>query len=308
MTRPRAVIVADSMNVVTGHRLTTWELRYWRAVHDELLTHREFSRCTASSRAVPFEKMCASVVEDPALPVEWGSNRPGMQPGDEIDDEKVAEAREIILELRDVAVAAARKLHALGLHKQIVNRYIQPWAHTSVLVSTTSHSNWEALRCHPAAQADIRAVAVEMREVLAGASPVKRGPGELHLPYVSDDELSRLGRDVATRVSVGRCARVSYMNHGAGRDPAADEALYWRLVGGLLNGGSDPGHMSPLEHVAEAMETPVTVQSRLGASASRFSESELRAMNDALVSSGNFRGWKQHRKTWVGEYVGGVRT
>lgn len=228
-----------------------------------------------------------------------------MQPGEEIPPESVERAKAIVLELRDRAVAAARALHALGLHKQVVNRYVQPWAHTTVLVSTTSHSNWEALRCHQAAQADVRAVALEMRELLAASRPVTRQPGDLHLPYVSDAERAEWGDEAATRVSVGRCARVSYLRHGAGRPPEEDEALYWRLVGGLARG--EPGHMSPLEHAATAMERPRGVLERLPQAAGAFSPAEVRAMDDALASSGNFRGWAQHRKTWAGEYAGGDR-
>lgn len=49
---PTARVVADSINQ-QGNRLTTFQLRYWRGIHSELMTHRKFSRCAGSSRARP---------------------------------------------------------------------------------------------------------------------------------------------------------------------------------------------------------------------------------------------------------------
>jgi thymidylate synthase ThyX len=66
------------------------------------------------------------------------------------------------------------------------------------------------------------------------------------------------------QLSVARCARVSYLTHEGKRDIDADLALYHRLL--------TSGHMSPFEHPAESA-WPLD------------------------VSSGNFRGWLQHRKT-----------
>jgi len=85
----RARIILDSINPV-GCRLTTWELRYPRMVHDELLTHRLFSRNAASSRAIPNERLIAQVLDDPAMPVWWGKNQSGMQAREELSDERTA--------------------------------------------------------------------------------------------------------------------------------------------------------------------------------------------------------------------------
>lgn len=62
-----------------GKRLTTWELTYPRFVHAELMTHRLFSRNSASSRAIPTEKLIERVEKDPAMPIFWGKNQKGMQ-------------------------------------------------------------------------------------------------------------------------------------------------------------------------------------------------------------------------------------
>ena len=52
-----ARIERDSVNVATGQRITTFVVTYPRFVHSELLTHRVFSRNSASSRAIPFAKL-----------------------------------------------------------------------------------------------------------------------------------------------------------------------------------------------------------------------------------------------------------
>ena len=50
-----ATIIQDS--ICNGNRITTFELDYPRFIHSELMTHRQFSRNAASSRAIPIEKM-----------------------------------------------------------------------------------------------------------------------------------------------------------------------------------------------------------------------------------------------------------
>jgi hypothetical protein len=59
-------------------------MRYWRAIHAELMTHRDFSRNASSSRAIPVQKMIDQVRNDPAGPIFWGANKPGTQAGDEL--------------------------------------------------------------------------------------------------------------------------------------------------------------------------------------------------------------------------------
>jgi hypothetical protein len=130
-----AKIVADSISP-SGCRLTTMSLRYPRMIHAEFMTHRVFSRNASSSRAIPVEKMIQDVMDDPAMPVAWGSNKPGMQAGEEIRklvpcypietgevyfDERYPEDAWKVA--RDYAVSAAKGFAAAGYHKQIVNRH-----------------------------------------------------------------------------------------------------------------------------------------------------------------------------------------
>ena len=59
-----ANIIADSLNEY-GQRLTTFVLVFPRIVLAEFNTHRMLSRNSASSRAIPFEKMVKMVKKTP---------------------------------------------------------------------------------------------------------------------------------------------------------------------------------------------------------------------------------------------------
>jgi hypothetical protein len=48
------------------------------------------------------------------------------------------------------AVIHARGLLRLGIHKQVANRLLEPFAHMSTLVTATEWGNFFALRAHPA--------------------------------------------------------------------------------------------------------------------------------------------------------------
>lgn len=270
-------ILKDSL-APCGKRLTTWELTYPRFVHAELMTHRVFSRNSASSRAIPTERLMARVREDPALPVYWGKNQAGMQAATALDDETQRQAQLVWLEARDQMLTAVEKLGALGLHKQLANRLIEPWMFITVLVTSTEWSNRYHLRNHKAAQPEIAWVAADMLPKYEASVPTSLAAGEWHLPLVSDDEMMVIADETtAKKISTGRCARVSYLTHEGVRDFDKDIELHDRLCAGPATG--DPGHWSPFEHVAMALAT--------------------------ADRSGNFVGFRQYRKEFTAEHFGG---
>lgn len=274
-----ARILLDSISPA-NHRLTTFELTYPRFVHSELLTHRVFSRNSSSSRAIPIEKMIDRVLADPVTPVYWGSNKPGMQAGDELPSTERSCALNEWLLARDSAVQHARRLSALGVHKQIVNRLIEPWMFITVILSGTTFGNFFSLRCHPDAQPEIKKIADMARDLYFDNNPTPLAYGQWHMPLTDDrDDLldADYTMDEVKQVSVGRCARVSYLTHDGVRDPTKDIELCKRL--------SESGHWSPFEHVARPMD------SRLG---------EYHESDDSSVS-GNFTGWVQYRKQFATE-------
>jgi hypothetical protein len=241
MSGPTARVIADSLSPA-GVRLTTIEATMHRFVLAEFNTHRAFSRNSASSRAIPVSKQIAAVMDDPALPLEWGSNQPGMQAGEPLDGEALQRVRKEWLSARDAAVTATTALMNHGLHKQVSNRLLEPFMWQTVIVTSTEWDGFYEQRCSPLAQPEIRACAEAMRSAMAASEPVALIENEWHTPYVSAGE--DLGGADPLKVSSARCARVSYLTHDGVRDPAKDIFLYERLV------TASPIHASPLEHVA----------------------------------------------------------
>lgn len=263
-----AKMIADSVSTA-GKRICTLELQYPRFIHGEVMTHRVFSRNAMSSRAIPVAKMIEQVRNNPALPVYWGANQPGMQASTELTGETLAEAREMWFQAADAAAEFAEKMSNLHLHKQIANRVLEPFQWMRTLVTSTEWDNFFELRMHPDAQPEFQALAVKIHDAMSESEPVIRwyaGPNSLHLPYVRDAERRVYREDVLLRLSTARCARVSYLTHdGQTPDVEKDLELYERLV------GSKPIHASPCEHQASPLP-------------------------DASEAHRNFVGWSQYRQ------------
>jgi thymidylate synthase ThyX len=269
-----ATVIADSINT-NGDRLTTVEVNVHRFVLAELNTHRAFSRNSASSRAIPVEKQIERVLNDPAIPIEFGSNQSGMQAGPPLEGLALLDAEREWLIARNQAVVCARMLLELGVHKQVTNRLLEPFMWHRVIISATEWDNFFAQRCSPLAQPEIRVAAEAIASAIGASTPTVRFfQDDPHLPYVTeaDAELSVGDR---IRVAVARCARVSYLTHDGVRDPAQDIDLFNKLV------TANPPHWSPLEHVA--LPSPATKTSRVSTT-HRWSD-----------MTGNFDGWAQMR-------------
>ena len=285
-----AKIITDSVSP-SGDRLTTFELTYPRCVHAEFMTHRLFSRNAASSRAIPITKMIEQVMERPVMFKYWGKNQRGMQAKAELTGHALEAAKSEWLRARDSAVNHAWTLNDIGLHKQNVNRILEPWMFITVIMSATEFENWYFLRDDPDAQPEIAWLAKEMRKCHEESTPAKLGHGEWHMPYLElEDESSPLYVDCAemaleaniqivdpllvqkylVKIATARCARVSYLTHDGKRDYIKDIELHDRC--------RDSGHWSAFEHCAFATE-----------------ESQM---------NGNFKGWQQYRKSFMHEHHG----
>lgn len=277
-------VVLDSV-APSGGRLTTFEVTFPRIVLAEFNTHRVFSRNSASSRAIPVSRRLQMVREDPFVPAQFGRNRRGMQATELLDEEKEGlRAESIWREALRYAVACASSLADLGVHKQHANRLLEPFAWQTVVVSTTHVDNYFHRRVSSLAQPEIERPSRMMSEALDASAPRELRAGDWHLPYVTGvdaDELRDAGypEESLVEVSAARCARVSYLTQDGKRDVAEDLALYKRLLG--------PGHMSPLEHPARALDAHGWLEH-----ATRAAE---RWIYDR-VPVGNFWGWAQHRK------------
>lgn len=243
-----AKIILDSLSPHSGIRLLTMQLQYPRFIHAEFMTHRMFSRNASSSRAIPVAKMIKMVREDPAMPIHWGANQPGMQADEQIHPDLQTLARLQWLDAAKNAATQAEKMNSLGLHKQVVNRILEPFQHMHVIVTATDWDNFFNLRDHDAAEPNIRYLAQCMKLAMEISKPVVR---EAHMPYISDEELAAQAdcKDPfeLPMISAARCARVSYLTHdGESPDRLKDLALAAML--------ETSRHASPFEHVAISRE------------------------------------------------------
>lgn len=253
-----------------GHPdLITLRLVYPRFIHAELMTHRVFSRNASSSRAIPVKTMLRNIKDNPAKPLYWGENIPGMQAGKELCGWRLKAAKLVWNISAGIACNLSLVLHKLGLHKQHANRITEPYQYITTLVTSTEWDNFFSLRNHPDAQPEIKALAMAMQTAIDNSRPTVLKQGHWHLPYVDVDEFEKHSFSDLQKASAARCARVSYLNHdGSTPDVEKDVKLYNRLV------GSQPIHASPLEHVAVP----------------------------SWKENANLRGWKQLRRVVENQY------
>lgn len=255
-------ILLDSI-APCGSRLTTLKATYPRFIHSELMTHRALSRNAASSRAIPIDKIIKMVEENPAIPCQWGQNQKGMQAGGEIADAAAAEKQWKRGAKR--AVLQAKRLKKLGLHKQIVNRVLEPYMWMTTIITATEWENFFILRRHKDAQPEFHKLADMIFDAMSKSEPQTRS---IHLPFVDSVDMLRFPQEPTSllRMSAARCARVSYLTQAGFRDHDADLTLAQRL----LDGSDGIGHLSPFEHQGWPLHTK--------------------------IQSGNFVGWEQYRK------------
>lgn len=259
-----ARVIEDSF--FNGSRLTTFVLTFPRIVLAEFNTHRALSRNSASSRAIPFKKMLQKVRENPFVPIAFQKEHSGMQGQEYFEGEELVKITQAWLDSSEEAAYQAEHISKLGVTKQLCNRILEPFLYHTVIATGTEWQNFFALRAHEAAEIHIADLAHKMLEAYNSSSARILEIGDYHLPFSGFKE--GLSLDEKIKVSVARCARVSYENFEGADDYEADFKLYDRL--------SQMGHWSPFEHVA----TP-----------SLFGK-----------YGGNFGpNWIQHRKTFKNE-------
>ena len=142
----KAEVIADSKNEF-GDRVTTMLVTMPRRILAEFNTHRMFSRNSASSRAIPFEKMVESVKTNPFIPMAWMRNHKGMQGTEYLSKRDVEGCRSAYLVARDMAVRQAEHMFERGLTKQECNRLLEPYMWHTCIVTSTEWENFFALRC-----------------------------------------------------------------------------------------------------------------------------------------------------------------
>ena len=278
-------------------------------VTSDRTTTDDMSKNSASSRAIPLWKMIQKVWTDPYVPDRFSAAGKGMQGAGWLVDGSDALARRSWLAASDDAIAHAlmmtttadaddifnwvpglhRALYArvrpaeqpsVGVHKQDVNRLLEPWAWVTQVLTADQFgwNNFYGLRCdaaaHPAFQRVARMLYLRHRE----SSPEPLRYGQWHLPFVDLADrkdfvwLPEVGADLPDPIqfSAARTGWVSYENHDKDGTPDQMRNTFKRFLGGT------PKHGSPVEHQA----TPVDER-----------------QPEAVPSlRSNLRGWVQARK------------
>lgn len=329
------IIIAHSISP-EGIPLITWQLRYWRAIHAELMTHRVFSRNAGSSRARPSASIIDSVTKEPWGPLHWGKNQPGMQALIEHDEpvkipvhlnRAYAEYRiqvhgEKYEDIWDVNrwVASpqdAWHFHAFlcgnmsgafdqaGYHKQIVNRITESVNYIDVVLTSTDFANWYALRDHKDAQPEIRELAALMKEVQAHSTPEVLQPGMWHLPYAdSADDIE----EAIKFLKIGRITRDIPPAWEINELLKKASAARCARVSYKLHDGSKTDFGKDLELFERLL-----VSQPLHASPAEHQATPDVSYNCPITTEkvsgrkywGNFNGWIQHRKMLPNEFVAG---
>lgn len=355
-------ILLDSISE-TNKRITTFQITFPRCVLAEAETHRvlrgwggnieEFiikdlginvdenlSRNSASSRAIPIEKMVQRVKNDPFIPMQWGKPVAGMgakeywRAGSDEDMQLTRETADLMHE-----VFAFIERNKLIANKEDLNRYLEPFLYHTAIITATEWNNFFKLRTAEGADWKIRKIASLMYDAYhafdnvhlearsddglkieyitdnewSAIRPQKLKVGEWHCPLVSKEDgilieeyifnnIEKIKNEhrleaksiqgemfykkaalisLRKKISVARCARISYLTHDGKRDISKDLELFKKL--------KTSGHYSPFEHVCTPSFT----------NGESIRDSFL--LYKILDSAGNIRnanlwGWKQMRQ------------
>lgn len=271
-----AKVVADSISP-SGCRLTTFECVVPKWLIAEINTHAMIRRNSASSRAVPTVAIIERVLRDPWEPLEWRyrSAEGGMQAGALMSREDAEASRRDWLGARDAVLPFVRSLEARHAAKEHVNRLLEAWMWSVVVMTATEWDQYLHQRGPGAgAQPEFQQLVALQMDAFERSIPVQRPYDRSaldirgwHLPYVSTTERMEHRLPVLAALSAARCAGVSYYRPGAIGDLERELDRASRLVSN--------GHWSPLDMPAAATG------------------------DDKFV--GPLRGWRAYRKFFGGE-------
>jgi hypothetical protein len=315
-----AKVIAHSITL-EGQEILTFEWVYPRIVLAEVNTHRVFSRNSASSRAIPVNKMNDAIRADIARPVRFGAANPGMQDNGAHNALINGYTPE---EWWDLAIYSAIQFstgfNEAGYAKQVCNRLTEAGSHMKSVVTSTDFDNWDWLRDHDAADPTIALlarVAVEAREA---STPVLLEPGMWHTPYYGKGYWKTDGKygkgvykdgvysfelldckhghtlEEALAISSSCCAQVSFRT----TDDTLEKAL--KVKERLVQ--ENAVHGSPFEHQATPIHATIDWDSDHPwknavndlRDSKTWEEGITHVDREGQFHSGNLSGWIQHRQ------------
>lgn len=266
-------------------RLTTIIARFPRVVLAEINTHRVFSRNSASSRARSIKVTLRDVMEEPYIPL-FTRNRRGMSGafstaaerdraitswlqsrdsavagvlrlllGDMIDpaltDRDIVDEWEAWVDTyqSEVYLAETPDSRALSIHKQNVNRLLEPFMWHEAVITSSYWKNFIELRADEEAMGEVAAIGFLVQEALRVSEPTRE---HFHLPFIPKSVRENLDRnDVETVTklmfqSSFESAQISYADKSRQDRSTASAQKGLRLL--------RERHMSPFEHAAVSVE------------------------------------------------------
>lgn len=325
LTNITARVVCDSITAA-GARITTIEAEYPRFILGEVNTHSSIEKNSSSSRAIPIKEIIAQIIMNGGKPLYWGSKKSGMQAGEEI--ENLACATDLWNAAKNDAIFYATQLDlACNLHKQSVNRLLEPFQMMKTVMTATDWDNFFNLRIHPDAQPEFCMLAYKIYMAMKDSEPTLLRDGEWHLPYVEifQDENpentyyhvwnidttgtetdgykfeQRLTLEEAQRVSASCCAQTSYRKSDDSLEKA--DKIFDMLI------GADVLHASPFGHLATPVKKElwstkgdtfdVYVNKQTSINIKRYPETWQEGIThlrrDGRFGSGNLTGWVSYR-------------
>ena len=231
-------VLLDSVNPYTNVRLTTLHCVYPQFIHQQVLTHRMFSRNSSSLRAISFDR--ADSEFDTVYPT-WTLEKKGMQ-GPLVEDFKTKLMADCIVDEMDNFVSSrCARLEELGIHHQDINNYLRPFQNIHTVITATDFENFFQQRLHESTKPDMQRLAQLIYDALEESKPEET---IWHTPLISDLLESTYTNKQLELISAARLARISYFKWQD--DPQKDLELAKKLI--------ENNHPSPFEHIAFAQQ------------------------------------------------------
>ena len=279
----KAEIICHSKRRNTGEEIITYKLTYPRCIHSELMTYRMMSVNSASSRAIPVDKLIEVIEDTPFYPCYFQMQHKGMQGNVYADYSVEQKAFTAWNESLHNSIKVAKKL-SKNVTKQLVNRILEPYQYHCCLMTGTRESfehlfnqrcpvypggskSWkelcdlgsnytmetpliERLKVNKG-QAEIHFMdlAEKMYDALNESTPDELSIGSYHIPFYKDIISSEeaLSIDNIISMSVALTARVSYTSI------SDDNKLTLERATNIFNHCLENGHWSVFGHIGQCM-------------------------------------------------------
>ena len=280
----RAEIVCHSKRQNTGEEVITYKLTYPRCIHSELMTYRMMSVNSASSRAIPVDKLISVIEETPFYPCYFQLQHKGMQGNLYADYSTEQKAFKSWNESLHHSVKIAKEL-SKDVTKQMVNRLLEPYQYHCCLMTGTRESfehlfeqrcpiypggckSWKEL-CDLDSNYSMEASVLEKLQVNKGqaeihfmdlaekmydalneSEPQILDENDWHIPFSDRPEFTpEMSLKDKIMLSCAMTARVSYTTIADNETLTLEKArkIYEKCV--------EQGHFSIVSHVAKCMTT-----------------------------------------------------